>query len=151
MKNLKEDKRKMENSIKHEGIVQSVDGLKVTVKMTVGSACSGCHAKGICGAAESRDKVVNAININRLDLSVGDTVAVEMRQTLAMKAVVICYLVPFIVLFASFCLMYLVCSAEWVNVVVSLGLTALYFVLLWVFRKRIEKNVTFVVTKPFQS
>ena len=151
MKNLKEDKRKMENSIKHEGIVQSVDGLKVTVKMTVGSACSGCHAKGICGAAESRDKVVNAININRLDLSVGDTVAVEMRQTLAMKAVVICYLVPFIVLFASFCLMYLVCSVEWVNVAVSLGLTALYFVLLWVFRKRIEKNVTFVVTKPFQS
>ena len=151
MKNLKEDKRKMENSIKHEGIVQSVEGLKVTVKMTVGSACSGCHAKGICGAAESRDKVVNAININRLDLSVGDTVAVEMRQTLAMKAVVICYLVPFIVLFASFCLMYLVCSVEWVNVAVSLGLTALYFVLLWVFRKRIEKNVTFVVTKPFQS
>jgi sigma-E factor negative regulatory protein RseC len=141
----------MENNIRHEGVVQSIDGLNVMVKMTVGSACAGCHAKGVCGAAESRDKVVNAVNINNLDLSVGDTVAVEMRQGLAMKAVVICYLVPFVVLFASFCLMYLVCKVEWVNVAVSLGLTALYFVLLWFFRKRIEKNVTFVVTKPFQS
>ena len=141
----------MENNIRHEGVVQSIDGLKVTVKMTVGSTCSGCHAKGICGAADSRDKVVTAVNVNRLALSVGDTVAVEMRQTLAMKAVLICYLMPFIVLFASFCLMYLVCSVEWVNVAVSLGLTALYFVLLWVFRRRIEKNVTFVVTKPFQN
>lgn len=141
----------MENNIRHEGVVQSIDGLNVMVKMTVGSACAGCHAKGVCGAAESRDKVVKAVNINNLDLSVGDTVAVEMRQGLAMKAVVICYLVPFVVLFASFCLMYLVCKVEWVNVAVSLGLTALYFVLLWFFRKRIEKNVTFVVTKPFQS
>lgn len=151
MTNLNGEKKKMENNIRHEGIVQSIDGLKVTVKMTVGSACSGCHAKGICGAADSRDKVVTAVNVNRLALSVGDTVAVEMRQTLAMKAVLICYLMPFIVLFASFCLMYLVCSVEWVNVAVSLGLTALYFVLLWVFRQRIEKNVTFVVTKPFQN
>ena len=52
----------MENNVKHEGIVQSIEGLNVTVKMTVNSACSGCHAKSICGAADSRDKVVVAQN-----------------------------------------------------------------------------------------
>ena len=30
----------MENNVKHEGIVQSIEGLNVTVKMTVNSACS---------------------------------------------------------------------------------------------------------------
>ena len=121
----------MENNIQHEGIVQSIDGLKVTVKMTVSSACAGCHAKGICGAADSRDKVVVAQNMSGADFSIGETVTVQLQQTLAMKAVVICYLVPFIVLFASFCLMYLVCSAEWVNVLVALSLTALYYIILW--------------------
>ena len=140
----------MENNIQHEGIIQSIDGLKVTVKMTVSSACAGCHAKGICGAADSRDKVVVAQNMSGADFSIGETVTVQLQQTLAMKAVVICYLVPFIVLFASFCLMYLVCSAEWVNVLVALSLTALYYIILWFFRKKIEKTVTFVVNKSFQ-
>lgn len=144
MKNLNAEK--MENNVKHEGIVQSIEGLNVTVKMTVNSACSGCHAKSICGAADSRDKVVVAQNVNGADLAIGDTVTVEMRQTLAMKAVVICYLLPFIILFASFCLMYMVSSIEWLNVLVALSLTALYYIILWFFRKKIEKKVTFVVT-----
>ncbi len=141
----------MENNIQHEGIVQSIDGLKVTVKMTVSSACAGCHAKGICGAADSRDKVVVAQNMSGADFSIGETVTVQLQQTLAMKAVVICYLVPFIVLFASFCLMYLVCDLEWVNVLTALSLTALYYIILWFFRKKIEKNVTFVVHKTLQN
>ena len=141
----------MENNIQHEGIVQSVDGLKVTVKMTVSSACAGCHAKGICGAADTRDKVVVAQNMSGADFSIGETVTVQLQQTLAMKAVVLCYLVPFVVLFAAFCLMYLVCTVEWVNVLVSLSLTALYYIILWFFRKKIEKNVTFVVKKSFQN
>lgn len=141
----------MENNVQHEGVVQSVDGLNVTVKMTVSSACAGCHAKGICGAADSRDKVVVAQNINGANFEVGENVTVQLRQTLAMKAVIICYLVPFVVLFVSFCLMYLVCDMEWVNVLVALSLTALYYIILWFFRKKIEKNVTFVVNKTLQN
>lgn len=149
MRNLNAEK--MENNVKHEGIVQSIEGLNVTVKMTVNSACAGCHAKSLCSAADSRDKVVVAQNVNGADFAIGETVTVQLRQTLAMKAVIICYLVPFIILFSSFCLMYAICPIEWVNVLVSLSLTALYYIILWFFRKKIEKNVTFVVNKTFQN
>lgn len=135
------------NGVSHEGVVQSINGSKVMVRMTVSSACAGCHAKSICGVADRRDKVVETLNTTTASYEVGEKVMVQMRQTLAAKAILICYLFPFIVLFASFCLMYLVSQHELLNVLVSFAATAIYFFFVWLFRKKIEKNVVFVISK----
>lgn len=138
----------MNNSeVSHEAIVQSVDGIDVTVKMTVSSACAACHAKGLCGVSESEEKLVVAKNFSAAQFATGEKVRVELRQTLAAKAVIICYLLPLVVLLVSFFLMYLVCSIEWLNVLVALSATALYFFFVWLFHEKIEKNVTFIVSK----
>lgn len=138
----------MENKeVNHDGVVMKIDGPSVTVKMTVNSACHACHAKALCGVSESQDKTIVAQNINNLSFEVGETVRVELRQSLAAKAVVVCYLLPFVVLIASFCSMYAFCKNELVNVLVSLCCTALYFFFVWLFRSKIEKNVTFTVSK----
>lgn len=135
------------NEVSHDGVVQSVDGIEVTVKMTISSACAGCHAKGLCGVSESEDKVVVAKNFGAAHFVPGEKVRVELRQTLAAKAIIVCYLLPLVVLLVAFFLMYLVCSIEWVNVLASLSATALYFFFVWLFHEKIEKNVTFIVTK----
>lgn len=135
------------NEVSHEAIVQSVDGIEVTVKMTVSSACAACHAKGLCGVSESEDKLVKAKNFSATQFAPGEKVRVELRQTLAAKAVIICYLLPLVVMLVAFFLMYLVCSIEWVNVLAALAATAIYFFFVWLFHEKIEKNVTFVVTK----
>lgn len=138
----------MNNSeVSHEAIVQSVDGIDVTVKMTVSSACAACHAKGLCGVSESEEKLVVAKNFSAAQFATGEKVRVELRQTLAVKAVIICYLLPLVVLLVSFFLMYLVCSIEWLNVLAALSATALYFFFVWLFHEKIEKNVTFIVSK----
>lgn len=135
------------NEVSHEAIVQSIDGIDVTVKMTVSSACAACHAKGLCGVSESEEKLVVAKNFSAAQFATGEKVRVELRQTLAAKAVIICYLLPLVVLLVSFFLMYLVCSIEWLNVLVALSATALYFFFVWLFHEKIEKNVTFIVSK----
>ena len=138
----------MENDVvSHEGVVQSVQGTDVWVKMTVSSACAGCHAKAVCGAAESADKMVQARNVTGETFEVGEKVRVQLRQTIATRAVVLGYLVPTIVLLGVFCLMYLVSSNELLNVGVALAALALYYFFLWLSRKRVAKNVTFVVSK----
>ncbi|MCQ2279374.1 MAG: SoxR reducing system RseC family protein [Bacteroidales bacterium] len=138
----------MNNSeVSHEAIVQSVDGIDVTVKMTVSSACAACHAKGLCGVSESEEKLVVAKNFSAAQFATGEKVRVELRQTLAVKAVIICYLLPLVVLLVAFFLMYLVCSIEWLNVLAALSATALYFFFVWLFHEKIEKNVTFIVSK----
>lgn len=135
------------NEVSHEAIVQSVDGIDVTVKMTVSSACAACHAKGLCGVSESEEKLVVAKNFSAAQFATGEKVRVELRQTLAVKAVIICYLLPLVVLLVAFFLMYLVCSIEWLNVLAALSATALYFFFVWLFHEKIEKNVTFIVSK----
>ncbi len=135
------------NSISHIGIVQSVDGQEVTVKMTVESACAACHAKSLCGVSDSKDKIVKAVNVSDAHFEVGEKVNVEMRQSLAMKAIVICYLLPFIVLLTTFCVMSYFCQNELVNVLVTFAAVAAYFFFIWLFNHKIERNVTFIAVK----
>ena len=139
----------MENngSITHDAIVQSIEGQKITVKLSVQSACASCHAKGICGAAESQDKLVTARNVNDETFAVGETVRVELRQTLAFKAVLICYLLPFIVLMTTFCLMSYFIENELINVGVAFLATVIYYFFVWLFNKKIERKFTCFVTK----
>ena len=133
--------------ITHEGIVQNIEGHNITVKLSVQSACAACHAKGICGAAESQDKTVVARNVNDETFTVGEKVRVELRQTLAFKAVVICYLLPFIVLMTTFCLMSYFVENELIGVGVAFLATVIYYFLVWLFNKRIERKFTCYVTK----
>ena len=65
--------QKRNEVVSHEGIVQSIDGDKVTVMMTVASACAGCHARHLCSSLDSRDKLVEAENLYHLPLEVGET------------------------------------------------------------------------------
>lgn len=135
------------NSINHTGIVQSVDGHEVTVKLTVQSACAACHAKSICGVSDSKDKIVKAAIVCDEQFEVGEKITVEMRQSLAMKAIVICYLLPFIVLITTFCVMSYFCQNELVNVLVTFAAVAAYFFFIWLFNHKIERNVTFIAVK----
>lgn len=135
------------NSINHIGIVQSIDGQEITVKLTVQSACASCHAKSICGVSDSKDKIVKAVIVSDEHFEVGEKIAVEMRQSLAMKAIVICYLLPFIVLITTFCVMSYFCQNELVNVLVTFAAVAAYFFFIWLFNHKIERNVTFIAVK----
>ena len=115
--------------------------------MTVESACAACHAKSLCGVSDSKDKIVKAVNVSDAHFEVGEKVNVEMRQSLAMKAIVICYLLPFIVLLTTFCVMSYFCRNELVNVLVTFAAVAAYFFFIWLFNHKIERNVTFIAVK----
>ena len=49
--------RKKEEIV-HEGEVLEINKDFTTVRLTVSSACSSCHAKGMCGMSEEQDKVL---------------------------------------------------------------------------------------------
>lgn len=133
--------------ISHEGIIQSIDGQNVTVKLTVQSACAGCHAKNICGAADSSDKIVTARNADDTSFEIGEKVRVEIGQSLAAKAIVICYLLPFIVLLASFCISSYLIQNELICVGITFGCTIAYYFFVWLFHGKIERKATFHITK----
>ena len=136
--------------IEHEGKVVSVDKDYIAVEILNKSACAACHAKGVCGASDATVKVVEvAQDITTLvqDYQVGETVNVVMSATMGTEAVWLAYVVPLIVLMASISVCWLCGAGELLMGLVSLGLVALYYLGVFLFRNKISKIFTFSIEK----
>ena len=88
----------MDELIRHTGVVLSVHGEMAHVEIIQTSACSACKAKSMCMSAESQQKEMDVVMLEKLQP--GDQVEVEVRERLAWKAVLLAYILPFIVMMA---------------------------------------------------
>ncbi|MBR6493120.1 MAG: SoxR reducing system RseC family protein [Paludibacteraceae bacterium] len=136
----------MEELIRHTGVVLSVSGESALVEITQSSACSACKARSMCMSSESQQKQMNAIMLE--PLKPGDQVEVEVREKLAWKAVLLAYILPFIVMLGIIAILDFV--TDWSEAVVgtlSLCGIALYYIGLSVFKHRLQKQFTFTARK----
>ena len=136
----------MEELIRHTGVVLSVNGESALVEITQSSACSACKARSMCMSSESQQKQMNAIMLE--PLKPGDKVEVEVREKLAWKAVLLAYILPFIVMLGIIAILDFV--TDWSEAVVgtlSLCGIALYYIGLSVFKHRLQKQFTFTARK----
>ena len=100
---MKLNGEKMKNdTVSHEGIVQCINGTEITVQLTVSESCAACSAKHLCGTHEGTKKNITAHSLRNETFVVGEKVMVHLRETSALKAVVIGYLFPFFSIFLRF-------------------------------------------------
>ena len=81
-------------------------------------------------------------------MQVGDQVEVEVRERLAWKAVLLAYMLPFIVMLAIIAVLDF--ATDWSEAIVgtlSLCGIALYYILLSFFKDRLQKQFTFTARK----
>jgi len=136
--------------IEHEGRVVSVDKDYIAVEILNKSACAACHAKGVCGASDQAVKVVEvAQDIKTLteDYQVGETVNVVMAPTMGTQAVWFAYVIPLMVLMASIGVFSLCGAGEVLMGLGSLGIVALYYLGVYLFRNKISKIFIFSIEK----
>ena len=88
----------MAQDIRHQGVVDSIDGQSVIVRITQLSACGGCQARNICNAAESKDKLVEVEYSGAESLSPGQTVTVAAGERMGMTAVMLAFGLPVLLL-----------------------------------------------------
>lgn len=134
--------------IKHSGEVIRVEGNKVYVRMIVDSACSGCHARAVCGVDESKDKVVEVVTMSANEYSVGDNVDVALRQkSMGAISVLLAYVVPFFILTLLLVGVLAMGGSEHVAAFFALAGVALYYVGLWTLRDKVKNKIEFTITK----
>lgn len=136
--------------IEHEGKVLAVDKSFISVEIVNKSACAACHAKAVCGASDEAIKVVEvAQDFSTLaaDYQVGETVNVVMSPAMGTQAVWIAYVIPLIVLMASILVFSLCGAGELTMGVGSLGIVALYYFGVFLFRNKISKIFIFSIEK----
>ena len=136
--------------IEHEGTVLAVDKDYISVEILNKSACAACHAKAVCGASEESVKVVEiAQDISTLaaDYQVGERVNVVMSAAMGTQAIWIAYVVPLLVLMASILVFSLCGAGEVAMGLGSLGIVAIYYLGVFLFRNKISKIFIFSIEK----
>lgn len=136
----------MDELIQHTGVVLSTSGTMAHVEIVQTSACSACKAKSMCMSAESQQKEMDVVMVGSLE--VGDKVEVTVRERLAWKAVLLAYILPFIVMIGV--IIVLDFATEWSEAVVgtlSLCAIALYYIGLSFFKNRLQKQFVFTARK----
>ena len=136
---------KQENLIEHEGIIQHISGDTVRVLIVQSAACAGCHAQGACMAADKTEKIIDAQATE--PVRVGDSVTVYAQQKLGIKAVVLAFVVPFLLIFITLALTGLFTDKETVTGTAALAVLIPYYVVLSLFKDKLKKEFVFYARK----
>ena len=133
----------MEGTIRHRGIVERIDGEMAVVRIAQTSACAACHAAKMCMASESREKRIEA-RLTR-PVAVGDEVEVVVREELGWLAVLLAYIIPFLLLVAAVAGFGRLGWSEAKAGTAALASVAVYYVILRMFRGKLQKKFAFYV------
>jgi positive regulator of sigma E activity len=132
--------------IEQKGIVESVNNQRIVVRIDRGSACGHCSANGICNMAESTERVIE-LKDSTQTFSVGEWVGITISRSMGNKAVILGYLIPFVLLISSLLIFTAFKLSEWIVGVSSLLTLVPYFIILSLFRERLRKTFTFSIHK----
>lgn len=135
----------MMNNIKHLGIVENIDGSLVKVKIAQSSACSSCSVKGHCSVSETKEKLIDVYNKNGLSCRVGDQVMIVGATSMGMKAVLLAFVLPFLVLMAVLVVVLEITGDEPVAALASLASLMPYYLVIYLFRNKLARTFTFTL------
>ena len=133
------------NEIVHNGKIIDIDPDFTTVEILVSSACSECHAKGLCGMSEAQEKVIMLPTDPYEQRKVGDEVLVRTKMTMGLKAVWISYVIPLIILMILILSLSNVFDNELLCGLASIAGVAVYYFGVWLFRDRLSNEFVFYI------
>lgn len=133
------------NEIKHRGRIIEMTPEFTTVEMLVSSACSECHAKGLCGMSEDEQKMIMLPTDPYSTYNVGDEVQVCTKMTMGLKAAWISYVIPLLILMILILSLSSIFESEVVTGLASVGGVAIYYLVIWLLRDRLNNEFVFYI------
>ena len=130
----------------HDGIVVKSENGEVTVRIESQSACSSCEAHGKCGFAESKAKEIAIKSTDWQTYHTGEHVIVGINKELGLKASVIAYILPSVIMVLLFVVLNKYLGDLW-SALATIAFVALYWYILSLFGKRLQRQFTFHLKK----
>lgn len=134
--------------VSHDGVVTAKNGARCKVSIISHSACSACHAKGLCSASELAEKVVDVALTPQQEaiVEVGQRVKVNLEESMGMRAVVLAYGLPAIILVAFLLYLHKLGFSELEAGLGVIAALVVYFFVLYLLRKKIGRRFHFTIT-----
>jgi len=140
----------MSDQIDHEGVIESIEGGRMRVRIVQQSACSSCKAKSLCSSAESKEKIVDVDKVPDDNFSVGERVVVYADTSVGFTALLLAFIVPLFVMVAGLVIAIKVFHWSEVRAIVAdLLLLVVYYCILGAFNSLISKKIVFGVRHKY--
>ena len=133
------------NEIVHSGKIIEINPDFTTVEIMVSSACSECHAKGLCGMSEMEEKVIMVPTDPYEPRQIGDIVQVKTKMTMGLKAVWISYVIPLAVLMILILSLSAVIGNEFLRGGIAIAGVGLYYFVIWLLKDRLSDQFEFYI------
>ena len=133
--------------IEHEGIIEKINDNQVTVRILQQSACSACHAKGVCMAADSKEKLVEVVDFSGR-FRENERVIIEGKESMGYKAVFWAFVLPLILLILILILTLTVWNFSEIGAAISTMAALIpYYLILYFLRKKMANSFQFSLKK----
>lgn len=130
-------------TIRHDGIVERIEKESYLVRILQASACSSCSARQLCRSSESKEKLIE-VKGHYPTLQVGDAVILIGSVRQGLRASVLAYLVPLILMVAAL-YVGMRLYGEGMGALAALLTLAVYYGVLYLFRDKLGKFFTFEI------
>ena len=138
------------NTIKHLGIVENIQGSHLSVRIVQTSACAACSVKGHCSSADSKDKIIDIIDTAAASYQVGENVMVVGETSMGMQAVALAFIIPFVLLIFTLFLFMALIENDLYAALLSLAVLVPYYYILWLNKTRLKQKFSFTI-KPINN
>lgn len=135
----------MGEQLRHEGIIMSKNGSVAHVRIAESPACEDCKAASLCHSAEKTEKFVDAVLPAGGSYQVGDRVVVAGSLSMGMRATWLGFGIPLLLMVAGILVGARVLGNETTGALAGLSLLLPYYLVLWLFRSRLDREFVFRV------
>jgi len=130
-------------TIRHEGIVESIGAKSCLVRILQASACSSCSARQLCRSSESKEKVIE-VKGHYPTLQVGDNVTLIGSVRQGLRASVLAYVIPLIIMLVALYVGTRL-GGDGIGALAALLFLAIYYGILFLFRDKLDKHFSFKI------
>lgn len=135
----------MTDTIKHQGIVENIEGSHVRVRIVQTSACAACSAKGHCSSADQKEKMIDITTPDASSYHHGEHVWVVGTLSMSATAIGFAFVIPFFVVVVALFVLVAALGSELYAALGALALLAVYYLLLKLNKDKLGRKFSFMI------
>lgn len=138
----------MSDQIEHFGVIKTIEGKTAFVVVEQTSACSACSAKKMCVSSEKAEKTIETTLIAGEKFREGERVKVVGKSSLGLQAVLLAFVVPFLLILAILAIAIEVLAwPELMAALAALAAVGLYYFVLRLSKNSMKRHFAFYCEK----
>lgn len=133
----------MSEQITHEGIVEDISKAMVRVRIVQNSACSACKVATYCTSSESKEKLIDVPCLEADNYSIGQKVTIIGSSSIGMKAVLLAFAIPSVLLLAAIVISIRCGMSELLAAGMGVAVLIPYYIILYACKTQLTEMLTF--------